>query len=221
VENYTIDQIKAICKVSSRRVGIPFIDARLAEYATKYNGDYPYYDALRGLTQALKPSIVVEIGTWEGTSGACFAAGHPGATVITIDHHSDPGDDANQRKTVEACGEFENLLYIQGCSTEMVASLKPASRCVFGDIKEYLNGRTIDFLMVDGWHHEVMARADFDTYLPLMSKNGLVICDDIYGASGETLTNMMDFWNGLPGEKYLDPVIHSVYSMGFVKLGDA
>jgi hypothetical protein len=30
---------------------------------------------------------------------------------------------------------------------------------------------------------------------------------------------MVDFWNAMPGEKYLDPRIHSVYQMGFAKMG--
>lgn len=219
MNNYTIAQIKTICEAARLPLGVPFIDERMEEYRVKYNGNYSYYAALRDLTRELKPAVVVEIGTWEGTSAAAFAAGNPDTTVITIDHHSDPGDHVNLAKTLDAVAAFENILYFQGCSTEKVHALKPGTDWVFPKIKEFLQGKTIDFLLVDGWHSADMAQADVDTFMPLMAKNGLLICDDIYGASCETLTNMMDFWKALPGEKYLDPVIHSVYSMGFSKLG--
>lgn len=220
MQAYTIDQVKAICELARLPMGVPFLDARIEEYQTKYNGGYPYYAALRDLTRALRPEIVVEIGTWEGTSAACFAEGCADSTVITIDHHSDPGDEANQVKTLDACGEYANLLYIQGCSTEKVHALKPGTQWVFPTVEKFLGGRGIDFLYIDGWHRADMAQADFDTFAPLLSPDALVICDDIYGASCETLTSMVDFWNAMPGEKYLDPRIHSVYSMGFAKMGN-
>jgi predicted O-methyltransferase YrrM len=220
MEAYTIDQVKAICEASRLPLGVPFLDARMEEYQAKYGGAYPYYAALRDLTRALRPAVVVEIGTWEGTSAACFAEGCAESTVITIDHHSDPGDDANRAKTMDACGEYENLLYVQGCSTEKVHALKPGTQWVFPTVKDFLAGRPIDFLFIDGWHGGEFARADFDTFAPLLSPDALVICDDIYGADCETLFGMVPFWNSLPGEKYLDPRIHSVYSMGFAKLGN-
>lgn len=218
MKDFTIEEIKAICGAAKLPLGVPFIDGRLDVYKEHYSGAYPYYAALRDITRELKPDTVLEIGTWQGTSAACLAAGHPGATVMTVDHHSDPGDADNQDLTLDACERYPNIVYLQGCSTEMVLKEKVGSRCVFEDVKRVLAGRPLDILFVDGWHHELMARADYDTYFPLMANGGLIICDDIYGASGETLTNMMDFWNALPGEKYLDPVIHSVYSMGFIKV---
>ncbi len=219
MRDFTMDEIKAICGAAKLPLGVPFIDTRLEEYRVKYGGAYPYYAALRDLTQALQPGVVVEIGTWEGTSAAAFAAGNQETLVLTIDHHSDPGDDKNQQKTFEAVEAFPNIGYIRGCSTEKVHAIKPGTQFALPEVQQVLDGRPIDVLFIDGWHSADMAQADFDTYAPLLSPNALVICDDIYGASCETLTNMMDFWNGLPGEKYLDPVIHSVYSMGFVKMG--
>lgn len=216
--DYALETVKRICEAAKLPLDIPFIDARLEEYATKYNGAYPYYAALRDIVAWLRPGVVLEIGAWEGTSAACFAAGNKETLVLTIDHHSDPGDQENMEKTMAACDEYENMVYLRGCSTEMVSALKPGSPCMFPVVRDLLASRTLDILYVDGWHHAQMAQADVDTYMPLMSKGGLIICDDIYGANDETLFGMMDFWKGLPGEKYLDPRIHSVYSMGFVKL---
>lgn len=220
MQAYTIDQVKSICEAAQLPLGIPFIDARLEEYQTKYNGGHAYYAVLRDLVRELQPSIVVEIGTWQGTSAACFAAGSPDATVITIDHHSDPGDDVNKARTLEACGEYENILYVQGCSTEKVHALKPGTQWVFPTVRDFLAGRVVEFLFIDGWHGGEFARADFDTFAPLLSPNALVICDDICGGDSAAIFGMKRFWDELPGDdRYLDGRIHPGYPMGFLKVG--
>lgn len=215
MERYSIERIKAICEAARLPLGIPFIDSRLEEYRAKYNGGHVYYAVLRDLVRELRPEIVVEIGAWQGTSAACFAAGNPDTTVITIDHHSDPGDDVNQARTLEAAGEFANLLYIQGCSTEKVHQLKPGTVNVFPHVKEFLAEKRIDFLFIDGWHSDEMARADYETYAPLLAPNALVICDDLCGGDGAAISGMREFWDRLPGIKYLDGRIHPGYPMGF------
>ena len=219
MRDFTLAEIKAICDAATLPLGVPFIDSRLDEYAIKYNGNYPYYSAFRDLVKALKPSVVLEVGTWEGTSAAAFAAGDPDCQVITIDHHSDPGDDFNQKRTLEAHKEYPNISYFQGCSTELVLAEKPGSNFVLPDILEFLNGRTIDVTYIDGWHMANMAKADFDTYLPYMSPNGLVIWDDIYGGDCATIGGMLDLWNSLPYEKWLCSSLHGGYPQGFMKLG--
>lgn len=218
MREYTIAEVKSICEAAALPLGVPFIDERLDEYKVKYSGAYPYYAALRDLARELKPRVVVEIGTWEGTSAAAFAAGNPDGAVITIDHHSDPGDDKNFAKMEEAVKAYPNIGYFQGCSTEMVHALKPGTEWVFPRIEKFLNGIPIDFLFIDGWHGGDFARADFDTFRPLLAPDALVICDDIYGNNEVTIFDMVKFWKGLPGEKYLDPRIHSVYQMGFAKM---
>ena len=51
-----------------------------------------YYAFFYNLATMLKPKVLVELGSWQGTSAACFASGSPSTQVITVDHHSDPGD---------------------------------------------------------------------------------------------------------------------------------
>ena len=217
MREFTIEEIKAICDAAPLRLGVPFIDQRLDEYQEKYKGGYAYYTVFRDLVKALAPDVVVEIGTWQGSSAASFAEGDPNTTVITVDHHSDPGDDVNQARTVEACNEYPNLNYVQGCSTEIVTAEKPGTRCAFPIIQEFLGDRKIDILLIDGWHFAKMAQADYDTYAPLLAPNALVICDDIYGGYGDAISGMTGFWDGLQGEKFLDTRIHGAYHMGFLK----
>ncbi len=219
MREFAIDEIKSICEASVLPLGVPLVDDRLEEYAVKYSGKHVYYATLRDVVAALKPGVVLEIGSWQGTS----AAGSPDTEVITIDHHSDPGDDVNQARTLEACEAFPNISYIQGCSTEMVRDLKPGTEFVMPAVLGFLAGRKIDIFFCDGWHGGPFARADFDTYAPLLAPGALVICDDIVGGSdgsgdSAAIFGMRQFWDGLPGEeRYLDGRIHAGYPMGFLK----
>jgi len=54
---------------------------------TKYNpaANPHYYRTLYYLTKTLRPSVVVEFGTWKGVSAACLYDGYPNARVRTID----------------------------------------------------------------------------------------------------------------------------------------
>lgn len=225
--DFTLDTIKSICKRLVRHggtpiqfLGIPFLDARLQEYEDKYKGAHSYYAVLRAIAQSLQPGVILEIGSWEGTSAACFADGAPGALVITIDHHSDPGDDINKQKTIEAHEQYRNIYYVQGCSTEMVLKEKPGSRFVLPIVEEKLAGRKIDVLFIDGWHGGVYAKADYDTYSHLLSENALIICDDLIGGDHVTIFGMREFYDNIPGkERYLDGAIHPGFPMGFIKHG--
>lgn len=223
MRDYSIEDIKNLCDGASLPTGIPLVDARLEEYAIKYSGKHAYYAALRDIVRALQPGVVLEIGTWQGTSAAAFAAGNAYAEVITIDHHSDPGDEENQKRTLEACDEFPNISYIQGCSTEMVYLLKAGTTFALPTVEEFLDGRKVDILFIDGWHGGEFARADFDTYAPFLAPGALVICDDIVGGSdgsgdSAAIFGMRQFWDDLPGkERYLDGRIHAGYPMGFLK----
>lgn len=217
MKDFTIKQIKTLCLGNKLPLDIPFIDERMEEYREKYNGNHQYYAVLHAITKALEPAVVLEIGTWEGTSAACFAAGFPDAEVFTIDHHSDPGDEKNYQRTQEAMVKYPNIRYFQGCSTERVHAEKPGTRWVYPNIVEALAGRKIDILFIDGWHRGDMARADWDTYSPLLGNHSLVICDDICGGDDPTISGMLKFWEALPGEKHLDGWIHPGYPMGFLK----
>ena len=230
MKDFTIDTIKSICTKHTVHggepklpFGIPFLDIRMDEYQAKWNGHHSYYHVLKAIAEELKPSIVLEVGTWTGTSAACFAAGNPSCEVLTIDHHSDgPADLENRERLYEAVKEYPGIKNFQGCSTERVAKEKPGTRCVFDDVVKFLDGRKIDILWIDGWHLAVMAQADFDTYFPLMNRPSLLICDDLCGGSSATIGGMQDFWKGLPGreeDKYLDGAIHSGYPVGLIRYG--
>lgn len=225
MDDFDIGEIKELCNRLTvnrgdpiRPMGVPFLDARIQEYEEKYRGGHSYYAVLRGITRLLRPGIVLEVGTWEGTSAACMADGCSTTEVVTLDHHGDPGDQYNLDRTLEACTRYPNLNYINGCSNAMVHKVKPGTRSAVADVIRWLNGRKIDILFIDGWHVYEYAKADFDTYSPYLADTSLVICDDLLSGDNITIVGLDRLWAEIPGEKYLDGHIHPGFPMGFSKI---
>ena len=93
--------IKLLQTFDDNPVGNEFLDSR-------YNPNSRYYRFFFQLTKMLKPKVLVELGSWQGTSAAYFAGGNKGTKVITVDHHTDPGDEENKRLTLNAESAFDN-----------------------------------------------------------------------------------------------------------------
>ena len=205
-----------------------FLNARY-DWQKNDNGvEWPYYRFFYHLAQMLQPGLVVELGGYQGTAAAHFAAGWPEGTVITIDHHTDPGDDANKAKMLEACQRYPNIKYFQGWTTDTLATENRGKHSLgdagsaYQDVMAYiLEERTsIDILFIDSWHVYEYASADWIAYSPLLSETALVICDDILdeGAPGSPISGMRRFWDELPEPKFLNTNLHPGSRMGFVKV---
>jgi len=210
-------------------IGIPFLDNRIEEMRNPEGHVASYYTFFYSLAQRYKPKAIVELGAWQGTSAACFAAGNPDSLVITIDHHTDPGDHENRLKTIEATREFENLRYIQGWTCNQLYEEEKDKHQLKGEnaypqVLECLGGQKIDILFIDSWHRYDQAQKDWDAYRPLLNSPALVICDDIHQGSPEGgIYNMVEgFWDKLNYDKFLNATLHdtiggSYYPMGFLE----
>jgi len=96
-------------------------------------------------------------GSWQGTSAAHFAGGNPDTLVITVDHHTDPGDDLNRIKTVEAANQFPNMKYCKGWTCNEIYEEEKDSHSIKGEnaypkVLKELDGRKIDVVFIDSWH---------------------------------------------------------------------
>ena len=200
-----------------------FLDSRIEGMRNPTGHVAAYYAFFHLLAQRYKPSVIVELGAWQGTSASCFAAGCPDSLVITIDHHTDPGDQENKLKTIECTREFENLRYIQGWTcTQLYEEEKDkhslAGQNAYPKVLECLGGQKIDILFIDSWHRYDQAKKDWEAYKPLLNSPALVICDDILeGTVGSGIENMVKFWYELEGENFLNGGLHAGYPMGFLK----
>lgn len=222
--NFTLDYIKQLIDdpLTYDPIGSALLDNRWER-----NKDHLYYRLFYHLAKNLQPSFTVELGGWQGTAAAHFAQGWGGGTVITIDHHTDPGDEENKVKMLEAQAEYDNLHYIQGWTNGVLAQREKGNHTL-GDAPNALLKlkpwmlveslyNNIDVLFIDSWHQYDEAMLDWQAYEPLLSSPSLVICDDIILGDGQAIGGMDRFWNNLPGEKFLSDIPHTGYPMGFLK----
>ena len=80
-----------------------------------------------------------------------------------------------------------------------------------------LNERTIDVLFIDSWHVYHQAKRDWEAYKPLLSKNALVIVDDVLtGTPGSAIDGVKEFFEELPGNKLLIDSLHVGYPQGYM-----
>ncbi len=195
--------------------GDVWLDNRYNEQRATINHTNPYYRLFYLIAQQLKPNVVVELGGWQGTAAAHFAAGHPEAMVITIDHHSDPGDDLNRAKMLGVVDRYPNVNYVQGWTSPGFVEEYHKGQEGWPDVKKLLGRKKIDILFIDSWHEGRYFKRDYDQYSPLLANPALVICDDILDTP--LFLDMVAFWDSLPGEKFLNDEVHPGIPMGFIK----
>lgn len=200
--------------------GNKFLDKRWQENVPHK----PYYRLFYELTKRYKPDMVVELGGWQGTAAAHFAGGHKFTGVLTVDHHTDPGDEKHRELMLEASDEFSNLVYLQGWTVNEVAD-EQRGKHVLGDavsafplVELLLKNLKIDILFIDSWHVKEYAEKDWKAYSPLLNKPSLVIVDDcITGTPGTAIDGVREFFEELPGEKVLIDNLNPGYPQGFMK----
>ena len=215
----TITAIKKLLKeFKDEPTGNEFLDNR-------NDPNSKYYRFFYQLTKKFKPKVVVELGSWQGTSAAYFAGGNPDTLVITVDHHTDPGDEGNEAMTRAAAKQFENLAYCKGWTcNEIYEEEKDLHALGIGEnaypkVLQGLRGQKIDVLFIDSWHVYHQAVRDWNAYRPLLSKGALVIVDDVLkGTPNSAIDGVEQFWNEIKGAKHLDGTLHAGYPMGFLKV---
>jgi predicted O-methyltransferase YrrM len=216
MNNFSIEDIKNLIDKAMLEEPInPFLDSRYQEVEDLVGHGQPYYKLFYYLAQELKPKTVVELGGWRGYGSAHFAAGNVNSTVISIDHHSDPGDEVNQQKMLECTKEYSNMHYVQGWTTPEYAKEYSKGANGYDKVLKILGGKKISCLFIDSWHEGRYLLRDWSYYSPLLDKNSLVVVDDIFDS--ESFIGMVKAWNSLPGEKFIDSRPHVGIPMGFIK----
>lgn len=203
MNNFTLDDIRRLVDESLLEVptGNPWLDSRYDEQVGIIGHTNPYYRLFYRIAQMLKPEFVVELGSWRGDASAHFALGNPDSTVIAIDIHKD-NDVAGMAKLQEAVNLLPNLTWLQAWSWDAVETIKAIDK-------------KIDILFIDAWHDYKYVKREWELYSPLLADVALVICDDI--TAGYNFEGMIDFWNELDYEKFLDNRVHVSIPMGFVR----
>ena len=205
MNNFTLDDIKNLIEqcLKEEPTGDSFIDARYQEQIKIIGHTNPYYKLFYLLSKTLKPEFVVELGSWQATGAAHFAAGNPDGFVVTVDIHRE--DKIAQQRAIEASAHYSNLMYINGWTwdNETVETIS-------------LIGKPIEILFIDAWHDYDLCKKEWALYQPLLAPTALVIADDI--TTAYNFDGMLKFWDEMPEPKFLDDRIHPGIPMGFTLL---
>jgi predicted O-methyltransferase YrrM len=126
----------------------------------------PELAELLGLIASQQPEVYVEIGTYYGGGTWAVQQAVPNARLICIDNDSlDSGLSAK-----------ENLRALGVKATVIEADSQDAG--TLAKLRKLVD--RVDFLFIDGDHHEGPVRRDFALYSPLVGAGGVVALHDIH-----------------------------------------
>lgn len=136
------------------------------------------------LVHETQPKVILEIGSYKGWSLWAWAQVAPkDATLISVDlpYKKRPGTGFDKDPIMQVEFEGREMHYIRQNSTFIETKEK---------VIEALDGRTIDFLFIDGGHSYKAVRSDYEMYAPLV--DGLIGFHDI--ANNHRKCRVIDFW---------------------------
>lgn len=127
------------------------------------------------LVCAIRPRLLVELGTHYGVSYAAFCSAVQRealpTTCFAVDTwQGDPQAGLFDESVYQQVCEFHDARY-NGFSTLL--------RCTFDDAVECFQDGSIDLLHIDGYHTYEAVRHDFETWLPKLSDRAVVLFHDI------------------------------------------
>ena len=167
---------------------------------------------LKFLIRELKPNVFVELGTHNGFSYfvGCHAIRELNlpTKAFAVDHWL--GDSHT--------GKYEDEVYFSVSSlNEEFAEFSTLLKMTFSNGREYIANQTVDLLHIDGLHTYEAVKEDFETWLPKVSKHGVVILHDIHVRHADF--GVYRFWEELK-KKYDTMEFVGSYGLGVIFLGD-
>jgi len=167
--------------------------------------------ALANAVDALKPETIVEIGTCNG--GTLFIwANLASECVITCDLN---------------VSKIRDELYSafpppdSGCKVIPLAG--DSHRQEFLEkVKQSLNGRTVDFLFIDGDHTEKGVRSDYKMYSPLVRSGGIIAFHDIVEKQPVPGNQVYYFWKEIKqttnSEEFVKDYAQTGFGIGIIRV---
>lgn len=166
------------------------------------------------LMDLLRPGRLVELGTQKGASYCAFCEGAAafgtGTRLSAVDHwDGDHQTGAYARDTYDVLRAHHDPLY-GGFSTLLRES--------FDDARPRFEDGSIDLLHIDGLHTYEAVRHDFETWLPKMSRSGVILMHDTEVRTGDF--GVWRFWEEIR-ERYPTLNFPFGYGLGVVAVGEA
>lgn len=165
------------------------------------------------LVSALRPRIFVELGTYHGVSYFAFCqavkAVNSDAKCYAVDTWQ--GD--------EHAGEIgqEILPKIQNHNDLLYADFSRLLQSTFDEARDHFADDSVDLLHIDGFHTYEAVKHDFETWLPKMSKRGIVLFHDVNVRERDF--GVWKFWDE-SSEKYEHFTFLHGHGLGVLAVGD-
>jgi predicted O-methyltransferase YrrM len=173
------------CPINELVPRTPDIELRLFEPPVEGNASGFEIACLCALVRHLRPSVILEIGTFNGNTTLQLAANTPPATRI---YTLDLPWDARTSPEAEAAGDVafiasEKRKALRFVSTDQESKIKR----LYGDslsvnFSDLLGGEKADFIFVDAGHSYECVRNDSEKSFSVLNKGGVIVWHD-YGAS--------------------------------------
>src|SRR5690348_12688204 len=127
-----------------------------------------------------RPAILVELGTRSGNSYCAFLQAIEHLRLQTrafgVGGGRDSGEESCAESTLQAFANYHDEHY---------AAFSRLLRSRFDDAARHFNDGTIDLLHIDGLHSYDAAQQAFRTWLPKMSKSGVMVLHDVNVREGD------------------------------------
>jgi Methyltransferase domain len=146
-----------------------------------YSGWHQHIPFAMFLLGLLKPGTLVELGTFSGDSYCAFCQAVQELKLSTrcyaIDTwEGDPDTGYYGPDVLESLKEHHDPLY--GSFSRLIKS-------TFDEAAKGFSDGTIDLLHIDGYHAHDVAKHDFESWLPKMSEQGVILLHDVNVREGD------------------------------------
>lgn len=156
------------------------------------------------IIEVLQPKVVVELGVHTGTSYFAFCQAVDRLNLETVCYGIDTW------KGDEHAGFYGEEIFnkVAGYNASQYSKFSTLIRSTFDDAKNYFSDQSVDLLHIDGAHTYEAVKEDFDSWLPKLSPQAIVIFHDINVR--ERNFGVFRLWNDLK-EQYR----HFQFDFGF------
>jgi len=165
------------------------------------------------IIEAVKPTVFVELGTYSGASYFAFCQSVESNRLATRCYAVDTwhGD--------EHAGFYDDSVYTEVASYNQshYYSFSSLLRMTFDDALLHFSAHSVDLLHIDGLHTYEAVKHDFESWLPKLSRSGVVLFHDINVK--ERNFGVWKFWEEI-STKYPHIAFDHSAGLGVLMVGD-
>jgi predicted O-methyltransferase YrrM len=176
-----------------------------------YQNPFELEMALKSL-EKIAPKVILEIGTAHGASLAAWSAMTSPEMTIALDPEDIP-------RTPEQQASYDFLAKIYNFKRIPLYTRNPKAHEM---LEQYLDGRKVDFMFIDGAHGFDDVKHDYYSYRKYMAPNGVVGFHDVFFSEGlvDAGSQVNWLWDRLKLLYAYDEFqYHSSMGIGFIYLG--